>query len=89
MVCVDVTSGCYDVVLQLPGLPRGMVAVGDYLLIGTSVPRGTNLPLALQSDNSSSASIVTVHLSSGQVVGEPFYLDGVREVFDLVALLLD
>lgn len=85
LVCIDVETGTYEVVAQIPGFVRGMDRIGDYLFIATSKLRKNSstfrhLEVANVADK---ASIVLLHLPTGSIVSRLEYQMSVDEIYDI------
>ncbi|MEL6635252.1 MAG: TIGR03032 family protein [Bacteroidota bacterium] len=87
---IDRQTGVREVLLTLPGFPRGIVRLGEYLLIGISQLRDSNL---LQGRQTTGAQLALVHRPSHRLVGilalEQFaeaQLYGFEEIYELQLL---
>jgi len=85
LICMDTTTGSYEVVNGLGGFVRGMSKCGDYLFIGLSkLRKGSStfgkLPL---SHREQKAGITIIHLPTGAKVGQIVYETSVDEIYDI------
>lgn len=88
LICIDPDTGKYDVVTKLPGFVRGMVRQGDYLFIGRSKLRkeSKTFQKLTISENTDTAGIIVVQLSTGAVVAKMEWLASVEEIYDVQVL---
>lgn len=89
LLVVDVDNRTQEVVGKLPGLARGLAALGDYLLVGLSQLRHDhrvfgNLPLAKA--EGLYCGVICFHLPSGRIAGELRYLRTCKEIYDIQVL---
>ncbi len=90
---VDPATGKFEAVTFCPGFARGLTFVGDYAVVGLSLPRHdpTFEGLALQekllkAQVSARCGLVVIELSSGDVVQWLRLEEPVRELYDVLAL---
>ena len=90
---IDPTNGKFDVVAFVPGFARGLTFVGNFAIIGLSLPRESRtfsgLPLdeALSNrDTEARCGLAVIDLASGDMVHWVRVEGVVRELFDVVML---
>jgi uncharacterized protein (TIGR03032 family) len=89
---VDLMSGRYEPVAQLPGFTRGLSFHGPLAFIGVSQVRETSMfsgiPLIerLQATNDRMCGIWVMDIERGEILGFCRFLSGVHEIFGVEAL---
>ncbi|TWU31956.1 TIGR03032 family protein [Novipirellula artificiosorum] len=84
---IDVKSGHYEEVAQLPGFTRGLCFRGPFAFVGLSQVRESavfgGIPLVerLQSSGERSCGVWVVNIQTGQTVGFVKFEDAVQEIF--------
>ena len=86
-------SGRFEVVATCPGFVRGLSFVGDYAIVGLSLPRGdtqfVGLPLEqqlAQANQSAQCAIYIINLHSGSIEHQLQLQGVVKELYDVIAL---
>jgi uncharacterized protein (TIGR03032 family) len=85
VICIDTTSGKYDVIVRLNGFLRGMCKKDDILFVGLSKLRKhsstfRDLPVAQQA---LSCGIAAIHLPTGKQIAFLHYENSVEEIYDV------
>lgn len=86
---VDVATGDLTEVCELPGFTRGLSFIGDHALVGLSQIRSKHIldaPPVRERHRKLFSGIALVNWKTGQHVGSLEFLDGGREVFDVIFL---
>jgi len=91
---LDMSTGRFERVAFCPGFARGLTFVGDYAVVGLSLPRhdptfaGLSLQEQLQAAKvSARCGLLVIELSSGDVVEWLRIEEPVSELYDVLALL--
>jgi len=86
---VDIATGLCEEVCALPGFTRGLSFVGNHALVGLSRIREKHIldapPVRVQHERIR-AGVALVDVRSGRQIGGLEFLDGGREVYDVVFL---
>jgi uncharacterized protein (TIGR03032 family) len=89
LVLIDISSGRWDVVAEVPGFTRGLVLHGPYAFIGLSKIRATSamdgVPLAERREHLK-CGVAIVDLRSGQLMAFLEFQTAVEEIFDVQLL---
>ena len=86
---LDPESGVCQAVCKLPGFTRGLSFVGDHALVGLSRIRKKHIldaPPIKSAHKKIFAGVALVNWKTGQQVGALEFLDGGREVYDVIFL---
>ncbi|MBI9067829.1 MAG: TIGR03032 family protein [Salinivirgaceae bacterium] len=84
LICVDPTTGTYEVVVKLGAFARGMSLHGDYLFIGVSKLRHNSKAFSdLEIAKTSFSGIIAVYLPYKSIVGSLKYEMSVDEIYDV------
>ena len=87
LIKVDIESGKYEVINQMPGFVRGLGYYKDYLFVGLSRLRKRHvfgdLPIAKKE---LFCGIVVIHLPTGAKVGRIKYENSCEELYDVQIL---
>jgi len=89
LVTVDLESGKCQEICSLPGFTRGLSFWGDHALVGLSRIRRKHIldaPPVRRRQKSLFAGIALVNCRTGKHVGSLEFLDGGREVYDVIFL---
>lgn len=86
LVEIDRITGDRRLVCSLPGFARGLAALGDYVFVGLSLPRGKHpfegLPVVNMVDELI-CGLAAIHIGSGEIVGTLRYIGGCTEIHDI------
>lgn len=85
VICIDTTSGKYEVITKLNGFLRGMCKKDDILFVGLSKLRQNSstfrdLPITREA---LSCGIAAIHLPTGKQIGFIHYENSVEEIYDV------
>jgi len=84
LICVNPTTGTYEVVVKLGAFARGMSLHGDYLFIGVSKLRHNSKVFSdLEIAKTSFSGIIAVYLPYKSIVGSLTYEMSVDEIYDV------
>jgi uncharacterized protein (TIGR03032 family) len=87
---VDLASGRYQNIVELPGFTRGLDLVGDLAFVGLSQVRESavfsGIPIAERALAERNCGVWVVHLTTGKIAAFLKFEDAVQEVFAVGAL---
>jgi uncharacterized protein (TIGR03032 family) len=89
LVTVDVASGRWESIAELPGYTRGLAIHGRLAFVGLSKVRTTaslaGVPIAAQAERLK-CGVAVVDLNTGQAVAHFEFVSGIDELFDVQVL---
>jgi uncharacterized protein (TIGR03032 family) len=88
---IDLESGKYESIIELPGFTRGLSFCGPLAFIGLSQVRESavfgGVPIAEQTLTERNCGVWVVNIESGQLVGFVKFEDAVQEIFAVEVLM--